>query len=145
MMTYDVVFSFSQAARLEELRDFVEKSFAASFKRNTSSLAEALRAYRVGGGEKISFLEPRGLINPGNMCYMNSVSCDSWPVVPICIPCDHSNPGGASRDGLWVKFIFDAGNEVDARVRFRARLCLEFQVQECRWTAFAEFQFAVFE
>lgn len=25
-------------------------------------------------GEKISFLEPRGLVNTGNMCYMNSVS-----------------------------------------------------------------------
>lgn len=43
-------------------------------KANASSLAEALRAYRVGGGNKIAFLEPRGLINPGNMCYMNSVS-----------------------------------------------------------------------
>lgn len=25
-------------------------------------------------GEKIAFLEPRGLVNTGNMCYMNSVS-----------------------------------------------------------------------
>jgi ubiquitin carboxyl-terminal hydrolase 10 len=40
---------------------------------STSSLAEALRSYRVGGGEKLSFIEPRGLINTGNMCYMNSV------------------------------------------------------------------------
>ena len=43
-------------------------------KANASSLAEALRAYRVGGGYKTAFLEPRGLINTGNMCYMNSVS-----------------------------------------------------------------------
>lgn len=42
-------------------------------KANASSLAEALRAYRVGGSQKLSFLEPRGLINTGNMCYMNSV------------------------------------------------------------------------
>ena len=43
-------------------------------KSNTSSMAEALRAYRVGNAEtKFSFIEPRGLINTGNMCYMNSV------------------------------------------------------------------------
>lgn len=42
-------------------------------KSNANSLAEALRAYRVGSSEKISFLEPRGLVNTGNMCYMNSV------------------------------------------------------------------------
>lgn len=40
---------------------------------NATSLAEALRSYRVNGGEKTAFLEPRGLINTGNMCYMNSV------------------------------------------------------------------------
>jgi ubiquitin carboxyl-terminal hydrolase 10 len=43
-------------------------------KSNTSSLAEALRAFQVTGGSKLAFLEPRGLINTGNMCYMNSVS-----------------------------------------------------------------------
>ena len=43
-------------------------------KANTGSLAEAVRAYSVGRAEKVSFIEPRGLINTGNMCYMNSVS-----------------------------------------------------------------------
>jgi ubiquitin carboxyl-terminal hydrolase 10 len=46
-------------------------------KSNANSVAEALHAYRVGGGEKVAFVEPRGLINTGNMCYMNSVSTGS--------------------------------------------------------------------
>lgn len=46
-------------------------SFAKS---NTSSLAEALRDYQVSNNHKIAFIEPRGLVNTGNMCYMNSVS-----------------------------------------------------------------------
>lgn len=43
-------------------------------KTNANSLAEAIQAYQVGSSGDISFLEPRGLINTGNMCYMNSVS-----------------------------------------------------------------------
>lgn len=46
-------------------------SFAKS---NASSLAEALADFRIASGQKLAFLEPRGLINTGNMCYMNSVS-----------------------------------------------------------------------
>ena len=38
------------------------------------SLAEALRAFSVASASRIPFLEPRGLVNTGNMCYMNSVS-----------------------------------------------------------------------
>ena len=40
------------------------------------SLAEALSSYSVkesSGSSKFAFLEPRGLVNAGNMCYMNSV------------------------------------------------------------------------
>lgn len=43
-------------------------------KSSNGSLAEAIRSYSVGRSEKVSFIEPRGLINTGNMCYMNSVS-----------------------------------------------------------------------
>lgn len=39
----------------------------------TGTLAESLRLYNVENVDKISFLEPRGLVNTGNMCYMNSV------------------------------------------------------------------------
>ncbi|KAF4119961.1 ubiquitin carboxyl-terminal hydrolase 10 [Geosmithia morbida] len=41
-------------------------------KPNANSTAEAVLAYKVNN-DKLSFIEPRGLINTGNMCYMNSV------------------------------------------------------------------------
>lgn len=41
---------------------------------NVNSLAEAIQSYAVENNGKLDFLEPRGLINTGNMCYMNSVS-----------------------------------------------------------------------
>jgi ubiquitin carboxyl-terminal hydrolase 10 len=44
-------------------------------KTNSESLAEALRSFSaVSADSKVAFLEPRGLVNTGNMCYMNSVS-----------------------------------------------------------------------
>lgn len=46
-------------------------------KSNASSVAEVLQAYRVNSVNNLAFLEPRGLINTGNMCYMNSVSAHS--------------------------------------------------------------------
>lgn len=39
----------------------------------SASLADALRQYSVDTDRKLAFLEPRGLVNTGNMCYMNSV------------------------------------------------------------------------
>jgi len=41
------------------------------------SLAEALSHFQVDSDEKVAFLEPRGLVNTGNMCYMNSVCRNS--------------------------------------------------------------------
>jgi ubiquitin carboxyl-terminal hydrolase 10 len=42
-------------------------------KTNAETLAEALRSFSaVSNDSKVTFLEPRGLVNTGNMCYMNS-------------------------------------------------------------------------
>jgi ubiquitin carboxyl-terminal hydrolase 10 len=51
--------------------EVVKNGFTAS---KSASLAEALKQYNVRDDVKLSFLEPRGLVNTGNMCYMNSVS-----------------------------------------------------------------------
>jgi len=40
------------------------------------TISEVLSNYSVENGEKVAFLEPRGLVNTGNMCYMNAVSFD---------------------------------------------------------------------
>lgn len=51
----------------------------------TSSVAEALKQYNVDHDEKIAFLEPRGLVNTGNMCYMNSVRFGSFVHIHVII------------------------------------------------------------
>ncbi|KAK0635893.1 hypothetical protein B0T17DRAFT_587236 [Bombardia bombarda] len=48
-------------------------STAELVKSATSPLAEVLRTYRVGPVDTLNFLEPRGLENQGNTCYINSV------------------------------------------------------------------------
>ena len=44
-------------------------------KTNTETLVDAFTEFKASSKDsKIAFLEPRGLVNTGNMCYMNSVS-----------------------------------------------------------------------
>ncbi|KAH6697023.1 ubiquitin carboxyl-terminal hydrolase [Plectosphaerella plurivora] len=40
---------------------------------NGNTVAAALQAYRVGQPERVKYIKPRGLVNSGNMCYMNSI------------------------------------------------------------------------
>ena len=54
----------------------------------TRSLADALNSFDVKNSSdtgRLSFLEPRGLVNTGNMCYMNSVNLlQSHFLKPLC-------------------------------------------------------------
>jgi ubiquitin carboxyl-terminal hydrolase 10 len=67
----------TQAARLDNGVTGSSTNAAGFAKSNNESLADALVSFNANiHNGKISFLEPRGLVNTGNMCYMNSVSLD---------------------------------------------------------------------
>lgn len=65
----------TQTARLDTGAAGSSTTAAGFAKSNNESLADALVSFNANiHSGKISFLEPRGLVNTGNMCYMNSVS-----------------------------------------------------------------------
>lgn len=47
-----------------------------------NTLADVLASFSVDSAKKVSFLEPRGLVNTGNLCYMNSI----LQVLLFCVP-----------------------------------------------------------
>ncbi|KAG9187915.1 ubiquitin carboxyl-terminal hydrolase 10 [Alternaria panax] len=47
-----------------------------------TSLADILASFSVDSEKKVSFIEPRGLVNTGNLCYMNSI----LQVLLFCVP-----------------------------------------------------------
>jgi ubiquitin carboxyl-terminal hydrolase 10 len=44
----------------------------------SNTLADVLASFSVDSEKKVSFTEPRGLVNTGNLCYMNSVGQIRW-------------------------------------------------------------------
>ncbi|KFY27775.1 hypothetical protein V493_03312 [Pseudogymnoascus sp. VKM F-4281 (FW-2241)] len=73
----------TQAARLDTGVAGSSTTAAGFAKSNNESLADALVSFNANiHSGKISFLEPRGLVNTGNMCYMNSV----LQVLVFCVP-----------------------------------------------------------
>lgn len=72
----------SASATVENVSSVATVNGASSASGSAAGNGSAIAAYRVSGAQKIAFLEPRGLINTGNMCYMNSV----LQVLIFCIP-----------------------------------------------------------
>ena len=80
----------------------------------SASLADALKQYSVQNDTRLSFLEPRGLVNTGNMCYMNSVCFlfpDSWRPILICV--------------RFSKFLYFVHRSITSWTRFDSALYIQ--------------------
>lgn len=60
----------------------------------SNSLSDVLASFSVDADKKVSFLEPRGLVNSGNICYMNSVRiwCPAYPAETLLMFSGSSSP-----------------------------------------------------
>ena len=68
----DLVRTNSSLAAINSLANGVTSEDLSDTKR-AGSVGEVLMNFDVRDSHKVPFLEPRGLVNTGNMCYMNSV------------------------------------------------------------------------
>lgn len=91
----------------------------------TGSLPEALLSYNVDEANddtKISFLEPRGLVNTGNMCYMNSVRLITHGIHHMLI----------SKLIFWnrfYKYLFSAFHFTTFLIKWVNKLCIISKVR----------------
>jgi ubiquitin carboxyl-terminal hydrolase 10 len=67
-----------RSSAVQSTNDNASSATSALASSKSNSLAEVIKAFKVDADSHFAFLEPRGLVNTGNMCYMNSVRSYLW-------------------------------------------------------------------